>query len=78
MRERHSAILKRLVKATPTSMGDHFVEQNIPDSPSDHRPGLVTINSTTGEAVIAQCIYFLLYHVINNYCILHLTIISCH
>lgn len=37
-------------------MGDHFVEQNIPDSPSDLRPDLVTINSTTGEAVIAQCV----------------------
>lgn len=35
MRERYNAILKRLVKATPTSTGDRFVEQKIPDSPSD-------------------------------------------
>ena len=55
--------------STSTCMGDRFVKQKIPESPSDLRPDLVTSNSTTGEA---QCIYFLLYHVINN-----LFIVSC-
>ena len=44
MRERHGKILKRLIKATPTSAGNKFAEQKIKDSPGDLRPDLVVLN----------------------------------
>ena len=41
MRERHNAVLQWLVKATPESLGEKFVEQKIKDSPGCLRPDLV-------------------------------------
>ena len=52
MRERHNAILKRIVKAIPEDMGDKFVEQKIRDSPGDLRPDLVVLNDNVSVAVI--------------------------
>ena len=54
MRERHGKILKRLIKATPTSAGNKFAEQKIKDSPGDLRPDLVVLNDESSTAVIVD------------------------
>ena len=54
MRERHNAILKRLVKAVPREAGDKFVEQKIRDAPGDLRPDLVTLNHEKKVATIVD------------------------
>lgn len=41
MRERHSTILKWLVKAIPESEGDRYLEQKVKNAPRDLRPDLV-------------------------------------
>ena len=54
MRERNGKILKRLIKATPTSAGNKFAEQKIKDSPGDLRPDLVVLNDEYSTAVIVD------------------------
>jgi len=53
MREWHNLVLKRLVKATPATLGDRFVEQKVPGSPDNLRPDFTVINNT-GEATIVD------------------------
>ena len=54
MRERHNAILKRLVKAVPREAGEKYVEQNIRDAPGDLRPDLVILNQEKMVATIVD------------------------
>ena len=52
MRERHNAILQRLVKAIHKEGKNLYVEQAI--SPDSLRPDILLHNPTTGEAVVAD------------------------
>ena len=54
MRERHNAILKRLVKAVPREAGEKFVDQKIRDAPGNLRPDLVTLNHEEKVATIVD------------------------
>ena len=54
MRERHNAILKRLVKAVPREAGEKYVEQNIRDAPGDLRPDLVILSQEKKVATIVD------------------------
>ena len=51
IRARHNAVLERLIRAIPPSMGDKFKEQPLPDTVGANRPDL-TIISPDGRSVI--------------------------
>ena len=59
IRERHNAILERLIRAIPPSLGDKFKEQPLPNTSGANRPD-VTIIAPDGRSVtiIDVCVPF--------------------
>ena len=51
IRARHNAVLERLIRATPPSLGDKFKEQPLPNTTGANRPDL-TIIAPDGRSVI--------------------------
>ena len=51
VRERHNAVLERLIRAIPPSVGSKFKEQSVPNTSGANRPDL-TIISPNGHSVI--------------------------
>ena len=54
MRERHSRVLQRLVKAIPETQGECYVEQRVADSLGDLHPDIVVMNRSERTAVIVD------------------------
>ena len=54
IRQRHNDILQRLVKAVPNTLGNKFVEQEIPGDPERNKPDLVIISPDNQTATIVD------------------------
>ena len=54
IRECHNEVLQRLQRAVPRSLGEVFLEQEIPGDPEHNRPDLVVLNHTEKKAIIVD------------------------
>ena len=52
--QRHNDILQRLVKAVPDTLGNKFVEQEIPGDPERNKPDLVIVSPDNQTATIVD------------------------
>ena len=53
-RQRHNEILQRLIKAIPDSLGNKFVEQEVPGDPEKNKPDLEIISPDNQKATIVD------------------------
>ena len=54
IRERHGKILQRLQKAIPRSLGEVFLEQEIPGDPERNRPDLVVVDEENKKIIVVD------------------------
>ena len=54
IRQRHNDILQHLVKAVPDTLGNKFVEQEIPGNPERNNPDLVIISPDNQTATVVD------------------------
>ena len=52
MRERHNSVLKKLVKAIPSEVGNKYVEQQVQGCSEDLRPDIVIKNTSSSTAYV--------------------------
>ncbi|KAL5509834.1 hypothetical protein EMCRGX_G005270 [Ephydatia muelleri] len=59
IRERHNAVLERLIRAIPSSMGDKFKEQPLPNTTGANHPDLTVVAPDGRSALLVdECIPF--------------------
>eukprot|EP00731_Ephydatia_muelleri_P036820 Em0330g3a len=59
IRDRHNAVLERLIRAIPPSMGNKFKEQPLPETTGANRPDLTIISTDGNSAILVDvCVPF--------------------
>ena len=66
MRERHNAVLQRLVKAIPESLGEKFAEQKIKDTQVLIIGASLSEPHTSGET--GRIFYYIYIYILYIYC----------